>query len=122
MIPIDVSQLESPVTLSPGMSLAEARAAAAGGWAVVVDSDGRLVGALHAADAGGDGTVAERCRPVSALVGPAASLKDVTSALLLSDSGWVAVVDGDRLLGVMTPESVHAAARRAAATTLPTHG
>ena len=51
---------------------------------------------------------------MSATVGPTASLKDATSALLLSDSGWVAVVDGDRLLGVLTPEAVHAAARRAA--------
>jgi osmoprotectant transport system ATP-binding protein len=114
VIPIEVSQLESPVTLSPGMSLADARSAAGGGWAVVVDAAGRLVGELRAADAGGDGTVGERCRPVGATVVPTASLKDVTSALLLSDSGWVAVVDGGRLLGVMTPESVHATARRAA--------
>jgi osmoprotectant transport system ATP-binding protein len=120
VIPIDVSQLESAVTLSPGLSLAEARAVVGGGAAAVVDADGRLVGHLLAADAGGDGTVGERCRP-AATVGAGASLKDVTSALLLSDSGWVAVVDGGRLLGVMTPESVHAAARRAAVT-LPSHG
>jgi len=58
--------------------------------------------------------VQDRCRPVVAAVGPTATLKDVTSALLLSDAGWVAVVDGDRLLGVLTPEAVHAAARRVA--------
>ncbi len=120
VIPIDVSLLESPVTLSPAMSLAEARAVVGGGAAAVVDTDGRLVGHLLAADAAGDGTVGDRCRP-AATVGAGASLKDVTSALLLSDSGWVAVVDGGRLLGVMTPESVHVAARRAAVT-LPSHG
>jgi osmoprotectant transport system ATP-binding protein len=121
VIPIDVSGLDQPVTLSPGLSLADARAALAGvGAGAVVEAGGRLTGQLLAADAGGEGTVGERCRPAAA-VGAGASLKDVTSALLLSDAGWVAVVDGDRLLGVLTPESVHAAARRAAST-LPTHG
>jgi osmoprotectant transport system ATP-binding protein len=115
VIPVDVSALETPVTLAPQATLAEARAVLNGAAAAVVDGDGRLVGELSAADAaGGDGTVGQRCRPVSARVGPGASLKDVSSALLLSDSGWVAVVDGERMLGVMTPESVHAAARRAA--------
>ena len=113
VIPIDRERLEKPVTLAPGMSLAEARAVLDGGGAgAVVDAGGRLVGQLRAADAGGEGTVGERCRPV-ATVGAGASLKDVTSALLLSDAGWVAVVDGDLLLGVLTPESVYAAARRA---------
>jgi osmoprotectant transport system ATP-binding protein len=115
VISVDVASLVAPVTLAPGATLAEARAALDGAAAAVVDSDGRLVGELSPADAAaGDGTVGQRCRPVSARVGPSASLKDVSSALLLSDSGWVAVVDGERLLGVMTPESVHAAARRAA--------
>jgi osmoprotectant transport system ATP-binding protein len=76
------------------------------------------VGELRPDDAG-EGTAGERCRPAAAVVGPSASLKDVTSALLLSDAGWVAVVDGDRLLGVLTPEAVYAASRRA---TLADHG
>ena len=113
VIPIDVERLEHPVTLSPATPLAQARAVLAEGAAAVVDADGRLVGELGAGDAGGEGTVGERCRP-AATVAAGASLKDVTGALLLSDAGWVAVVDGDRLLGVLTPESVHAAARRAA--------
>ena len=113
VIPIDVTLLESPVKLSPAMSLADARAALDRTPAAVVDAAGRLVGELRPVDAGGDGTVGEHCRPVGATVGAGATLKDVTGALLLSDSGWVAVVEGDRLLGVMTPESVHAAARRA---------
>jgi osmoprotectant transport system ATP-binding protein len=117
VIPVDIEQLETPVTVAPGTSLADARAAAAGGWVGVVD-DGRLVGELRPDDAG-EGTAGERCRPAAAVVGPSASLKDVTSALLLSDAGWVAVVDGDRLLGVLTPEAVYAASRRA---TLADHG
>ena len=50
----------------------------------------------------------------------------MSSALLLSDSGWVAVVDDDRLLGAHTPASLHAAARHAvdpqAPATLAEHG
>jgi osmoprotectant transport system ATP-binding protein len=114
VIPVDVGRLLSPVTLVADTSLADARAALDGTAAAVVDRDGRLVGELPPEDADGDGTVADRCRPVSARVGPTASLKDVSGALLLSESGWVAVVDGDRLLGVLTPEALHAAARRSA--------
>jgi osmoprotectant transport system ATP-binding protein len=119
VIPIDVAALEQPVTVSPDDSLADARAALGGRPAAVLDAGGRLVGELHPADAGGEGLVRERCRPAGAAVGRSASLKDVTSALLLSDAGWVAVVDGDQFLGVLTPESVHAAARKAAVPPAP---
>ena len=121
VIPVDVSDLEQPATVAVDASLAEAgRALGAAGaaWAAVVDADGRLVGHLRASDAEGDGRarVGDRMRPVTARVGPGASLKAVSSALLLSESGFVAVVDeGERLLGVYTPESLHAAARRSSA-------
>jgi osmoprotectant transport system ATP-binding protein len=113
VIPVDVSRLERPPTVSPAMPLAQARALVGAGAAAVVDGDGQLLGQLLAADSDGEGTAGERCRP-AATVGAGASLKDVTSALLLSDAGWVAVVEGGRLLGVLTPEAVHASARRAA--------
>jgi osmoprotectant transport system ATP-binding protein len=32
--------------------------------------------------------------------------------MLQHEAGWVAVLDGDRFLGVLTPESLHAALRR----------
>jgi len=32
--------------------------------------------------------------------------------MLQMEAGWVAVLDGDRFLGVLTPESLHAALRR----------
>jgi len=32
--------------------------------------------------------------------------------LLQLEAGWVAVFDGSRFLGVLTPESLHAALRR----------
>jgi osmoprotectant transport system ATP-binding protein len=41
-----------------------------------------------------------------------ASLKAAFSTMLQLEAGWVAVLDGDRFLGVLTPESLHAALRR----------
>jgi osmoprotectant transport system ATP-binding protein len=32
--------------------------------------------------------------------------------MLQHEAGWVAVLDGSRFLGVLTPESLHAALRR----------
>ena len=113
VVPIDERLLEQPPVVSPAMPLVSVQVD--GDWAAVVDGSGRFVGELRAADARGEGTVADRCRPVGAVVQSTATLKDASSALLLSDSGWVAVVEGDRLLGVLTPASLHAAARRASA-------
>ncbi len=41
-----------------------------------------------------------------------APLKDAFSEMLQHDAGWVAVLDGDRYVGVLTPSSLHAALRR----------
>jgi len=116
--PIDVTTLDQPLTVSPSLSLDEARrlmAAVPSPWVAVVEPGDRLVGELGPADvAEGDGTVRDRMRPVGARVGAGASLKDVSAALLLAASGWVAVTEGERFLGALTPESLHAAAHRSA--------
>ena len=39
--------------------------------------------------------------------------------MLQQEAGWVAVLDGDRFLGVLTPESLHAALRRSVEGTVP---
>jgi osmoprotectant transport system ATP-binding protein len=117
VVPVDVDGLDKPLAVGPGMTLGDARRALDGAsvaWAAVVDVDERLVGELRRPDADGDGTVADRLRPMTARVGPSASLADVSSSLLLGDAGWVAVVDGDRLLGAYTPESLYESARRSA--------
>ncbi len=90
-------------------ALTEARAL----WAVVVDDDGRLVGAVSRSGAEGDGPVADRLQPVEP-VDSRATLKDALAALLLRDDGWLPVVDGDRYCGVLTPRSLHAAMRASA--------
>ena len=41
-----------------------------------------------------------------------ASLKDAFAEMLQHDAGWVAVLDRDRYLGVLTPWSLHVALRR----------
>jgi osmoprotectant transport system ATP-binding protein len=41
-----------------------------------------------------------------------ASLEDALAALLLDDAPAVAVTDGDAVLGVLTPDALHTAARR----------
>ena len=109
------ARLESPPVVLPAASLAEVRRAmddAGDRCAVVVDRDGHLEGWLRRESADGDGVVADRCRPVLARVEAGSSLEDALARLLLDDTGWVAVVEGDRYCGVLTPDALHAASRR----------
>jgi osmoprotectant transport system ATP-binding protein len=41
-----------------------------------------------------------------------ATLKQAFSEMLQHDAGWVAVLDGNRFIGVLTPDSLHGALRR----------
>lgn len=41
-----------------------------------------------------------------------APLKQAFSVMLQHDAGWVAVLDGTRFLGVLTPAKLHEALRR----------
>jgi osmoprotectant transport system ATP-binding protein len=118
--PIEVTDLQTPPVLAPGTSMADARAAVAASdshWAVVVDAGGRLVGwvepdALSDESVGGAGTVADHTRPLEAVVTLDQSLKAAFADMLQHDAGWVAVLDHDRYLGVLTPDALHAALRR----------
>jgi osmoprotectant transport system ATP-binding protein len=115
---IDIADLETLPVVAPDASLGEARRTMdrdGAAWAVAVESEGRLRGALSRRDADGDATVAERAKPVEAEVSAAATLKDAFAALLLNDAGWVAVVHDGRYCGVLTPESLYAAMRHSLA-------
>jgi osmoprotectant transport system ATP-binding protein len=81
-------------------------------WAVVLDGSGRPVGSLPSARAAGAGTVASAVVRSDGTVPVDASLRTALATMLQSDAGWVAVVDGDRYLGVLTPASLHAELRR----------
>jgi len=58
------------------------------------------------------GTVSAHMRQLSARVPAGASLKTAFAEMLQHDAAWVAVLDDDRYLGVLTPVTLHTALRR----------
>jgi osmoprotectant transport system ATP-binding protein len=112
---IDIADLDKPPLVQVDDDLAEARRAMDAGeskWAVVVDGDGQLKGWIGSEAATGDGTVGSRVHRMEAWVPLGATLKQAFSEMLQHDAGWVAVLDGARFVGVLTPDSLHAALRR----------
>ncbi|WP_256106698.1 ATP-binding cassette domain-containing protein [Streptomyces sp. ODS05-4] len=84
-------------------------------WAVVLGEDGDLRGWVSADDlarAGGEGVVGDLARRMEAWVPVGAPLKQAFGEMLQHDAGWVAVLDGSRFLGVLTPSKLHEALRR----------
>jgi osmoprotectant transport system ATP-binding protein len=113
--PVDVADLEHPPVVLACDRLADAGAtlAAAGSrWGIVVDESGELRGWLGADRAAGDGVVADRAHRMPGAVAVDGTLKQAFSVMLTHDVGWVAVLDGSRYLGVLTPGSLYAALRR----------
>jgi osmoprotectant transport system ATP-binding protein len=112
--PIDVANVEHPPVVHLDDRLVDAGTAlrAAGArWGVVLDDRDVLHGWV-AADETGGGTVADRVRRMEAWVPLGTSLKAAFSEMLQHDAGWVAVLDGDRYVGVLTPTTLHEALRR----------
>jgi osmoprotectant transport system ATP-binding protein len=119
---ISVDDLEHPPVVHVADSLADARAsmeAVGARWAVVLDDDGRLHGWLSAERAHGAGRVDAVARRMDAWVPVDATLKTAFSTMLQHEAGWVAVLHGAVFLGVLTPESLHAALRRSVEGTTP---
>jgi osmoprotectant transport system ATP-binding protein len=119
---IDVQDLERPPVVHVADGLADARAEldrAGARWAVVLDDQENLHGWLSAERATGAGTVGSSARRMAAWVPVDASLKTAMAVMLQEEAGWVAVLDGDRFLGVLTPDSLHAALRRSVEGTVP---
>ncbi|MEU5686373.1 betaine/proline/choline family ABC transporter ATP-binding protein [Streptomyces venezuelae] len=84
-------------------------------WAVVLDTDGDLhgwVGLDELALAGAGGTVGDLAHRMKSWVPVGAPLKQAFGVMLQHDAGWVAVLDGARFLGVLTPAKLHEALRR----------
>jgi osmoprotectant transport system ATP-binding protein len=112
---IDEADLERPPVVHVDDGLADARGAlerVGARWAVVLDDREELHGWLSAERATGTGTVRDTCRRMEAWVPAGATLKTAFATMLQHEAGWVAVLDGNRFLGVLTPESLHAALRR----------
>ncbi|MFJ6569667.1 ABC transporter ATP-binding protein [Streptomyces sp. NPDC091292] len=115
---IEPDDLEQPSVVRAGMSAADATAqlrAEHARWAVVLDEDGDLhgwVGIDEVTLAGPGGTVGELAHRMKAWVPVGAPLKQAFGVMLQHDAGWVAVIDGARFLGVLTPAKLHEALRR----------
>ena len=115
---IDVADLEHPGVIHLNEPLADARVALAqsgADWAIVLDENEALHGYVGGAALAGDGTVGSRAKRLPAWVPADSSLKRAFAEMLAHDAGWVAVLDGERYLGVLTPDSLHAALRRSVA-------
>jgi osmoprotectant transport system ATP-binding protein len=113
--PIDQIDLERPPIVHDTDTLAEAHLsmdAEDARWAVVLDKNDNLRGWIGADDCEGAGTVADRSDRMDAWVDKDASLKDALATMLQWDAGWVAVLEGDQFLGVLTPNTLHEALRR----------
>ncbi|MDJ0343971.1 betaine/proline/choline family ABC transporter ATP-binding protein [Streptomyces sp. H10-C2] len=113
---IQLADLEQPPTvrLDDPVGTAAARMRAEGSrWAVVLGADGALHGWITVDALLGKGsTVRDHARRMEAWVPIGATLKRAFSAMLQYDAGWIAVVDGDHFLGVLTPARLHEALRR----------
>ena len=114
---IEPADLEQPPTVRLDDPVAQAAATMRGEearWAVVLDGDGELHGWVQsqALDLAKGGTVRDHARRMEAWVPVGASLKQAFSTMLQYDAGWIAVVDGARFLGVLTPARLHEALRR----------
>jgi len=113
--PIDAECLEHPPTVAPDDTVAAARAVmdqTPMTWVAVVDADGVLRGSVVAEEAVGDGMVRDHQRRFEAWVPADGTLQDALAMMLLTEAGWVAVLDGDRFVGILTPDAVFRSLRR----------
>jgi osmoprotectant transport system ATP-binding protein len=112
--PIGLSELEHPPIVRVDESLAEARSRVDSQWrrVVVLDRNDRLVGELDREGAQGEASVRDRLRRIDATVGADQNLYDAFSQMLIHHADWVAVLDGDRFCGILTPASFVAAIQR----------
>ncbi|QNS02639.1 ABC transporter ATP-binding protein [Streptomyces xanthii] len=115
---VEAADLEQPAVVGIDESAAQAAARLrqeGARWAVVLDGQGDLhgwVGVDEVALAGAGGRVGELAHRMNAWVPVGAPLKQAFGVMLQHDAGWVAVLDGSRFLGVLTPAKLHEALRR----------
>jgi osmoprotectant transport system ATP-binding protein len=115
---VEAADLEEPPVTGPAEPAVDAAArlrAEGARWAVVLGAGGELHGWVSAealAGAGEGGTVGDLARRMEAWVPVGSPLKQAFGEMLQQDAGWVAVLDGARFLGVLTPAKLHEALRR----------
>jgi osmoprotectant transport system ATP-binding protein len=114
VVPIDPDDLFHPPQVAPDVSMLDARTSVGGAdsrWAVVVDDDAHLHGWIDL-EPGLTGSVMDHLVPFDVQVPVGTSLRAAFGEMLQHDVRWIPVVDGDRYLGVLTPNRLHAAMRR----------
>ncbi len=114
VMPIEPDDLFHPPQVTPDVSMLDARAAVGGAdsrWVVVVDDRARLNGWIDL-EPGLTGTVKDHLVRFEVQVPVGTSLRAAFGEMLQHDVRWIPVVDGDRYLGVLTPNRLHAAMRR----------
>ncbi|MET7349776.1 ABC transporter ATP-binding protein [Streptomyces mirabilis] len=122
---IEPGDLEQPpvARLDEAAETAVARLRAQGArWAVVLDAEDDLHGWVGVDELAAGGSVGDHAHRMlhspgdtpgpPAWVPVGAPLKQAFSVMLQHDAGWVAVLDGTRFLGVLTPAKLHEALRR----------
>jgi osmoprotectant transport system ATP-binding protein len=113
--PIGLADIEHPPVVHLDDTLDDAAAVLGrddSRWAVVLDGRDRLHGWIGVDSTASSGLVRDAARRMEAWVGAGASLKQAFAEMLQHDAGWVAVLDGDRYVGVLTPATLHEALRR----------
>ncbi|QDO02714.1 betaine/proline/choline family ABC transporter ATP-binding protein [Streptomyces sp. RLB3-17] len=112
---IEPDDLEQPpvARLDEPAETAVARLHAQGArWAVVLDTEDDLHGWVGVDELTAGGSVGDRAHRMNSWVPVGAPLKQAFGVMLQHDAGWVAVLDGARFLGVLTPAKLHEALRR----------
>jgi len=116
--PVEAQDLSHPATVLVDDDLAAARAAVAGSaepYAVVLDRAGNLrgwVSARQLAEGAPGDTAGSRARRFDETISVGDSLRKGLSEIVQHDAGWLPVLDGDRYVGVLTPDGVYSALRR----------
>jgi osmoprotectant transport system ATP-binding protein len=114
VMPVEPDSLFHPPLVTSDMTMLDARAAAAGAdsrWAVVVNGEGHLQGWVDL-EPSLRGSVEDNLLPFDVQVPLGTSLRAAFGEMLQHDVRWLPVVDDGRYLGVITPNSLHAAVRR----------
>jgi osmoprotectant transport system ATP-binding protein len=114
VVKVGADDLGHPPVVPPSATMEDVRRVAIDSeakTAVVADGDGRLIGWVSAAP-GTDGSVDRHMKKFAVQVPLGTTLRAALGEMLQHDVRWVPVVDeGDRYLGVLTPNRIHAAMR-----------
>ncbi|MBP0458272.1 ABC transporter ATP-binding protein [Streptomyces montanisoli] len=111
----DLEQPQVARADEPARHVAARLEAAGARWAVVLGSGGEPHGWASARElsrARDADRVGEWARRMEAWVPLGSPLKRAFGEMLQHDAGWVAVLDGERFAGVLTPAGLHEALRR----------